>query len=641
MWIFFAWFSRDRCQSDGEQRAALRRLQEYQTPLIPEGWSHHRVEGDGWGVHLAHAELNGWRWPLFHETEHSAAVSLGVPIGAPGGSTPHTMAGRLLQGQEIHTEVVPPFALLALDRRSPRFALQQDWLGMARVFEYSSQGVVALSNRPTLLPAFFGDPVRPDETGWSHYVASGHFGGTSSPVHGVRLLAPGERLTGAKRPNGTWNLTHHQRTSLDDFVAEGVGRQGGEHAVLDEAADGFTRVAASAAALRDGPVALGLSGGKDSRLIAAALIAAGVLPKFSTNIDHPTEGDVARSLTDLLMKHRGIEVEHRFVRVAESRTVHTESLPHRVLRLQSYYDHQFPSSYLERGARPSQLTKKQGEPVFSGAGGEIATAYWYPKTLDGTPTAARMEPLVTKCLSKEVPAEVQSPLVGERQRELGAHITRKAAALGVKGYQILDYAYMMERMRRWCTSAYSVGLITPFTTREFVQAAFAMRATDHHDRRIHMDLLKRLVPEWADVPFVSGPSSRSTAARIWDGDGVPEIRKMLDHAGGPLTRLMEADALRAVVQRCEEGCPKPADAAPLRQFAALAVAESALRPPTPTSATTPPAPASATTPPASASAASPSTPASPSAATSSPSWRARLRVPRRRGTSDAAAPERG
>ena len=68
---------------------------------------------------------------------------------------------------------------------------------------------------------------------------------------------------------------------------------------MDLAASGLTRVVGSVGGLYDGSVALGLSGGKDSRVIAAALLSAGVLPTFNTNITTKAEGETAVELLDL------------------------------------------------------------------------------------------------------------------------------------------------------------------------------------------------------------------------------------------------------------------------------------------------------------------------------------------------------
>ena len=121
------------------------------------------------------------------------AVSLNLPVGIndPGG--PVALARRLLAGGDTHRDVVPPFGLIALDR-DVRFAIQQDWIGMCRLFTATAGGITALCNRPSLLSTFLHGAVAPDLDGWASYAVTGHFGGDMSranlqPSKRERILA--------------------------------------------------------------------------------------------------------------------------------------------------------------------------------------------------------------------------------------------------------------------------------------------------------------------------------------------------------------------------------------------------------------------------------------------------------------------
>jgi hypothetical protein len=91
-----------------------------------------------------------------------------------------------------------------------------------------------------------------------------------------------------------------QGTCLDDAAVAG--------ARLDSDADldalvmaSFSRATSSLARLWPATDLLrcGLSGGRDSRLLAANLLADGISPQFYTNTDNPEEGVVASRLIEL------------------------------------------------------------------------------------------------------------------------------------------------------------------------------------------------------------------------------------------------------------------------------------------------------------------------------------------------------
>ena len=113
----------------------------------------------------------------------------------------------------MHADLAAPFALLALDCDAGRTAIQQDWHGMGQIFHTESEDFVAFSNRPSLLPELLGRRPSPETRGWSLYLGNGQFADDSAPVQDVRLLDPGERITGER------------------VAGQGVALQDGEKAV--------------------------------------------------------------------------------------------------------------------------------------------------------------------------------------------------------------------------------------------------------------------------------------------------------------------------------------------------------------------------------------------------------------------------
>jgi asparagine synthase (glutamine-hydrolysing) len=382
-------------------------------------------------------------------------------------------------------------------------------------------------------------------------------------------------VTGRRREGGGWSVTSELRYATDDVVLSGFATQGRPvDEQLDRAADALTTTAASLHRLYADEITLGLSGGKDSRLIAASLIAAGRTPRFVTNEDTRAEGEVARQLVRILHEKRGVRTEHKLQLAGAPASVLDTGLRERARRLQRLHDHQFPSTYLVRPAVRPTLPEQVRAASFTGAAGELAVGFWYPRET-GETSPSPEQAGVTKLLAA-VPQAAAAPAVVTAERERIAALFAHARGIGLDDLHLVDYLYLVERVRRWYTSAYTTGMVTPFLAPGFVAATFGLTPAQKRDRLLHTGLIARLVPEWAEVPFVSAATGPSTATRVWEGDGVEAVAGLLDTAHGPLTELMRRPvvekALRTAVQG---GRPDPRT---LQQFTWLAVASEQLEP---------------------------------------------------------------
>jgi asparagine synthase (glutamine-hydrolysing) len=106
--------------------------------------------------------------------------------------------------------------------------------------------------------------------------------------------------------------------------------------------------------------------------------------------------------------------------------------------------------------------------------------------------------------------------------------------------------------------------------------SFALDGRQKRDRILHPRLTERLVPEWAGVPYVSGWTGASTAARIHHGDGPHVIAGLIDTVHGPITRLLRRDAVERALATVTDDDAKSQRI--LQHFAYLAVASQQLEP---------------------------------------------------------------
>lgn len=615
MFVVFAWFAADPTAAR-RARPAAKRVDAALAPLLSATHTRRVIGASCWGMTVCHPDQGQFRWPTFVEDADVAAVSLGIPVGSAATGGPLAMARRLLRGDDVHADVVPPFGLIACDataagrgdddhadspradRDTPpsgdradtdRVVLQQDWLGHCRLFTGSGEGITAFSNRPTLLAKFLTRKSSPSPDGWASYTVAGHFGGSTSPVEGVRLLHPGERVVCRRGPDagtvddgsaGGWIVEHDRRFCADDVVRRGLDdRQSGSDVALDRAASALKDVVSGLGDLYDDRIALGLSGGWDSRLIAAAFLAAGQMPTLRTHDDTPAEADVARHLVSIINSTRGVRPVHEIGPAGAPGNVLAVGLRDRAVRLAQQYDCQFPSTYLVRPAAPERLPGSLGSLSVTGAAGELATGYWYPGTDDESTETVRRA-VRQHLLSAVPPGAARADVIVSERARLDALVDH-AATLGLIGVEQIDYAYLMERMRRWSTSAYKVGMVVPFLAPDVVAATFALTAADKRARRLHTGLLRRFVPEWSDVPYVSISTGRSTATAIWDGDGLDAVRRLFyGTESNGIAGLVRPNAVYRALTECTDGHYSAAHRRTLQQFVALAVASRGLDPAT-------------------------------------------------------------
>ncbi|MFI1987712.1 hypothetical protein [Actinoplanes sp. NPDC020271] len=577
MYVALAWFA-DRRLPEGAIRAARERFDASVAGVVPDSYVRHDFGGEDWGItFLTTAGPGHYKWPLVATEGPVTALSLGLPVGVTT-TGPVALARDLLGGADIHRDVTPPFALIALDG-DRRVVIQQDWLGMARLFTGTADGITAFCSRPSLLATFLYGKVEPDLEGWRSYAVSAFFGADLSPVRGTRLLQPGQRVTARHRDTGGWELGSETRYTVDDIVMAGFAGQGRPvEESLDLAAESFRSTAASIRGLYDGPIGLGLSGGKDSRLIASSLIATGHMPKFHTNDDTAVEGETALRLMQILRDERGLQPEHRLTKTGLPANVLAAGLVERTEKLLQRYDFQFPSSYTIRPAVDTRLPEELTAVNFSGVGGELATGYWYPKVEGRSP-----EDEVLGRLTSAVPKNGVAPEVIDAERARVTALFDHARGLGLNDLHLVDYGYLVERVRRWYSSAYFIGSVTPFLSPGFVAATFGVTARQKSEFLLHTSLIKRFVPEWADVPFVTAFTGASTATRIWDGDGIKAISDLVDTAQGPIAQLINRDQVVKTLATVVQTDKSPENI--LRQFTYLAVASTMLEPGTVTEPT--------------------------------------------------------
>ena len=357
-------------------------------------------------------------------------------------------------------------------------------------------GAVLVSDRASWAAAVAGRLVEPDPVMAAAFLSLGYPVGAATPFRGVRALGAQRQLTvTGGRPTASSAAAQRDGTRAD-------GSYGAVAAALVDAVRPLGE--------RGVPVELSLTGGKDSRLIAAALTAAQVPFRARTHgfASHPDVIVAAMIASKLGIEHV----------VTEPRPAAPERAPDEAgvlarLRSAVLVCDGMLSAFENVGRPDPRLTVS---PVQTGGhGGELlrggyAPAAWSERRPARAWSEARgtelFRRMVTRRLSLLRPAAAGAYL---------ASLAPFAASLPRGPLHTLDDFYLVNRAGRWSAAARQAyllrePLVQPFFGDQVVQAARAVPLPDRITDRLHRGVLAALCPELLDLPLAdsgwkSGP----------------------------------------------------------------------------------------------------------------------------------------
>jgi hypothetical protein len=439
--------------------------------------------------------------------------------------------------------------------------------GLARVdpvYVTETPDAVVVSDRAAWAAAVTGRLRDHDPVMVAAFLQLGYPLGAATPFRRVRALGGDQAL----RASGG-------RPLISRADGGQAGRDGG-HADRGDgaAAGGAARVAAALVGtvtpLGDAaaPVELSLTGGKDSRLIAAALTAAGVPFRARTHgfASHP---DVI--VAGMIAERLGLE--HT---VTEPRPAGTALAPDQAEVLSRLRSAVLMSdgmlSAFENVGRPDPVTagRSAGPVQAGGHGGELlrggyAQAASSARVLSSAAATELFRRMTTRRLGLLRPAAAAAYL---------ASLTPSAAALAGGPLRALDDFYLVNRAGRWSAAARQAYLIRaplvqPFFADRVVRAARAVPLRQRIGDQLHRDVLAELCPELLGIPLAGKPwqgqprtadsvvtaAPASPAAPDWRRTYGPEIagflRGYILDAGrtGPMFEMMRRPSVERLLQR--------------------------------------------------------------------------------------------
>jgi hypothetical protein len=384
------------------------------------------------------------------------------------------------------------------DDAARTLTVRADPLGAYPVYRSASDGVDWVSNNAELARALAGSR-EVDLDALAGLLGGGWPLGGQPAWAAVSRMAPGARLE--LSPQGE----REERELGDAEVAALCGRG------LDPAAAARDLVTA-VCELADGarPSVVPVTGGRDSRLVLAAALAAGIAFEARTG-GAPDDPDVvaARELC------RAAGVEHALLGADPHGDVH--SAPARMARLLGLTAAGTASladaAGFPMGARDGRL-----ELWHSGQGGEVARGYYRAAAAgDRDGLVAGLERAFTgrrpgraDPLSDAGRARVRAGIAGFVDRQLAA---------GAAPRDVPDLFYLRERMGSWAGPTHGCvefvrDTTSPLWSARMLPHELGLPAPERERERFHLEVLRELAPELVDVPFAGAgwPRPRSPLA---------------------------------------------------------------------------------------------------------------------------------
>jgi hypothetical protein len=502
----------------GEVEAGLRRVAShygglFADPLVPHAERHGPV-----GMALWHRDDPRLRWPLWAEDEALTVAATNAPTGwtrlvgdAEPERAPLPLARALAKDPARLAELNPPFVISILDRRARRLTVVNDFLATGRLYELRTGRGWVWSNRLGALPLFAGVRPEADPEAWQVLAAAGWFLGRHTPIRGAEKVMPGSAIVAdAGEPGGGTRVRRWQTDAVRDLVRPRMRRFRRADA---KAAQQAVDLAHAVDQLWTEPPILNFSGGRDSRVSAAAAIAARLPATYRTMDIQPGEVDVVRQLVRALPE----PIDHRVA--PPERGEPDDDLADRLRDLHLVHDGL--NNPMSAVRAPLQLPQEDfAKPLITGHGGELAHGFYYTSEVlpeiheEGRRGLIRRLKGFARKNHRAARREAYAAYAREARRTL-----EEGREHGVDGPSLLDYFYMAQRLSFRAGLGSRNDRYSACTTPGFIRAAFDLAPEERVEVKVHRAIIDRLVPSWNEVPFFHGAAGRLPEVnrdRIWE-----------------------------------------------------------------------------------------------------------------------------
>lgn len=429
----------------------------------------------------------------------------GLPIDPSGSFVAHRASDLAANWDRVIDTVEGRFCLVRVQTDPIAIELINDACGVEQVYVYESSGSSLVSNSAGLIQRALG-LTEPDPLGVSLFLALDWVGGDRTLRRGVRV-APGAQHWTWRSGEGSW--TKRTFWSIDAVASRPVRMV--DQDLIDEVVGPLTRFCRAAGQVT-GSLNAPITGGRDSRLLAAILMGAGIPAQYWTkgdggSLDVQIGGEVARRYG---LPHRfsnrpiqsleggdpTLEVGAEWPTLSETFVAQNDGLAslYNIGNIQGSPDH------IDRIAV-----------TFTAMCAEAARGpYSQPYLIAPGATAARTARFLGYMLTSR-PRGLVRPDAMRLARRHVEDVVRAASEGGAAPENLPVMFYLAERCRRYGANnprelAQTEDKVVPFQTRPYVASALSMLPSERAQDRLHYEVIRSLVPGLESDPPFDKPS---------------------------------------------------------------------------------------------------------------------------------------
>lgn len=441
--------------------------------------------------------------PLVWQEENRLTVSAYLPFGIPRQADAEAlrtgrylpdMVDRLSTSPLQIRHLAPPQVWADFNRQEQRLIVFNDYRGFGRLYEYTSHVGTIWTNKMAAAPILAATTARMDKAAWAGFAANGLFYGGSTGFANMTYVLPGTWLQ-ADLQSG---LIERSRFSTD---TGGVTMETLPASAAEECGDALAEWWRDLGCLTSGPHALGLSGGRDSRVVAAYALTSNLDIAINTFSPPALDADLAERLVKLT--GRGIPFTRNDSRkvIASVYKKSVSLLQHASAISRANNPDVCVSTFLDCHSPSTEFLPAMSFSI-GGQQGEITHPYQYDIGMMNNESypAARFS-TVCDYHSKNAWGVTQTARAAARER-LESSLLVKAASANIDGFYLLDFMYLdIYLNRHWAGAVGAYDAKTPLTVYPYVRYGFNQPLTSKLNSSFVREVVTLAMPQWRDVPF--------------------------------------------------------------------------------------------------------------------------------------------
>jgi asparagine synthase (glutamine-hydrolysing) len=426
------------------------------------------------------------------QTDNQAVFFSGLPVNPNGGYCGHCAEDLIPRWEELTDVLEGQYVLVRVTDHPAKLELQTDILGYEQVF-YSKQADYWLISNSVFLIEKLTDFRTMDALGAGFFLSAGWVGADRTLREGIRVIPAGQYWTWQKGKAEPKRKSYYPLAKLTRQQSFST-RTPQIKSLADKMSQPCLNLCQN---FQD--IKCTLTGGRDSRLIAALLIKNGLQVEYITTGNQLTpDVQIASNIAEKL------NLTHKVAKVADSDILSKWDI---ALKRSIRQTDGMRSLFLIRGIVNSLQSKfDRKQMILWGAGGEIARCFYgYPYSFPGKLNYSSIVKVIRKKRNKSFGGLVTPDIVKLVEDYIKSYV-RKGVDDGFKLANIPDAFGMYQGDARRIGNnmrglMMSRDVFSPFCTRAFVEAAFAIPLIKRYAESLHYRLILSLSPELHRLDF--------------------------------------------------------------------------------------------------------------------------------------------